>query len=191
MKITGISGARVARSFGFCVVFCRSFSVVFLWPLCCLSFDLWILIAPVLSIVDCVVCPSSISGFWLPLCYLLVIVLSVHLRFTDSDCPYGSYWPLCCLSFLESWILIAPMVSIGQCVVCPSSIYGFWLPLLYLLANVLSVLRFTDSDCPYGIYWPLCCLSFFDLRILIVPMVSIGHCVVCPSSIYGFWLLLC
>jgi hypothetical protein len=30
-------------------------------------------------------------------------------------------------------------------------------------------------------FWPLCCLSFFDLRFLI------GHCVVC-SSIYGFWL---
>jgi hypothetical protein len=159
------------------------------WSLCCLSFDLRILIAPIVSIGHCVVCPSSIYGFWLPLLYLLFIVLSVLLRFTDSDCPYGIYWPLCCLSFFDLRILIAPMVSIGHCVVCPSSIYGFWLPLWYLLAIVLSVLlRFTDSDCPYGIYWPLCCLSFFDLRILIAPMVSIGHCVVCSSSIYGFLL---
>jgi hypothetical protein len=49
------------------------------------------------------------------------------------------------------------------------------------LAIVLSILvRFTDSDCPYGIYWPLCCLSF-DLRILIASMVYIGQYVVCPS----------
>jgi hypothetical protein len=59
----------------------------------------------------------------------------------------------------------------------------------YHMANqnqyiVLSVLlRFTDSDYPYGIYWPLYCLSFFELLILIAPMVSIGHCVVCSSSI--------
>ena len=47
---------------------------------------------------------------------------------------------------------------------------------------VLSVLRFTNSDYPFGIFkhvfvllsffcWPLCCRSFFDLRILIIPMV--------------------
>jgi hypothetical protein len=59
-----------------------------------------------------------------------------------------------------------------------------------LLAIVLSVLlRFTDSDYSFGIFWPLCCLSFFDLRILIIPLVSFGHCVSCPSSIYGFCTL--
>jgi hypothetical protein len=141
------------------------------------------------SFGHCVVCPSSIYGFWLPLWYLLAIVLSVLLRFTDSDYPFGIFWPLCCLSFFDLRILIALLVSFGYCVVCPSSIYGFWLPLWYLLAIVLSVLlRFTDSDCPFGIFWPLCCLSFFDLRILITPLVSFDHCVVCPSSIYGFWL---
>ena len=35
-------------------------------------------------------------------------------------------------------------------------------------------------------FWPLCCLFFFYLRILITPLVSFGHCVVCSSSIYGF-----
>ena len=70
-----------------------------------------------------------------------------------------------------------------------SAIYGFWLPLWYLVAIVLSVLlRFTDSGYPFSILWPLCCLSFFYLRILVTPLVSCGHCVVCPSSIYGFWL---
>jgi hypothetical protein len=39
------------------------------------------------------------------------------------------------------------LVSFGHCVVCSSSIYGFWLPLWYLLAIVLSVLlRYTDYN---------------------------------------------
>ena len=112
-------------------------------------------------------------------------MLSVLLRFTASDYPFGIFWSLCCLSF-NLRLLITPLVSFGHCVVCPSSIYGFWLPLWYLLVIVLSVLRFTASDYPFGIFWSLCCLSF-DLRLLITPLVSFGHCVVCPS-IYGFWL---
>jgi phage FluMu protein Com len=27
-----------------------------------------------------------------------------------------------------------------------------------------------DSDCPFGIFWPLCCLFFFDIQILITPL---------------------
>jgi hypothetical protein len=57
---------------------------------------------------------------------------------------------------------------------------------LFLLAIALSVLWFTASDCPFGIFWTLCCLSC-DLRLLIAPLVSFGHCVVCPV-IYCFWL---
>ena len=161
---------------------------LFFWPLCCLFFfDIRILITPLVSSGHCVVCSSSIYGFWLPLC--LAIVLSVLLRYTDSDYPFGIFWSLCCLSFFDIRILITPLVSFGHCVVCSSSIYGFWLPLWYLLAIVLSVLlRYTDSDYPFGIFWPLCCLFFFDIQILITPLVSCSHCVVCSSSIYGFWL---
>jgi hypothetical protein len=50
--------------------------------------------------------------------------------------------------------------------------------LWYLLAIVLLVLlRYTDSDYPLGIFWPLCCLFFLDIQILIIPLVSFGHCV--------------
>jgi hypothetical protein len=76
-------------------------------------------------------------------------------------------WPLCCLSVFDLRFLITSLVSCGHCVVCPSSIYGFWWPFWYLVAIVLSVLRFTASDYLLGILWPLCCLSFFDLRLLI------------------------
>jgi hypothetical protein len=41
---------------------------------------------------------------------------------------------------------------------------------------------------PLGIFWPLCCLFFYDIQILITPLVSFGHCVVCSSMIYRFWL---
>ena len=164
-------------------------------PLCFMFFlDLRILITPLVSFGHCVFCSSSIYGFSLPLWYLLVIVLSVLLRFTDSHYPFGIFCPLCCLFFLDLRILITPLVSFVHCVVC-SSIYGFSLPLWYHLAIVFSVLlRFTDSHYPFGIFWPLCCLFFFDLRILITPLVSFGHCVVCSSQIYGFslpiWYLL-
>jgi hypothetical protein len=60
---------------------------------------------------------------------------------------------LCCLSFFDSRILITPLISCGHCVVCPSSIHGFWLLLWYLVAIVLSVLlRFTDSDYSFDIF---------------------------------------
>jgi hypothetical protein len=35
--------------------------------------------------------------------FLLAIVLSVLLRFMDSDYPFGILWPLCCLSF-DLWM---------------------------------------------------------------------------------------
>jgi uncharacterized membrane protein len=108
------------------------------------------------------------------------------LRFTASDYPFGILWPLCCLSFALR-LLITSLVYCGRCVVCPS-LYGFWLPLWYIVAIVLSVLRFSASDYPFGILLPLCCLSF-ALRLLITPLVSCCHCVVCPS-LYGFWLSL-
>jgi len=88
----------------------------------------------------CVVCSSSIYGFWLPL------------------------WPLCCLFFFDIRILITPLVSstsrwlfvlclLTMCCLFSSSIYGFWLPLWYLQT-----------------FWPLCCLFFFDIRILIASL---------------------
>jgi hypothetical protein len=119
------SGAGVTRSLVLCVCFIDR----------CLSFCTF-------SYGHCVVC---------------------HLRFTDSDYPFG---------ILDLRILITPLISCGHCVVCN--------------------LRFTDSDYPFGIFWPLCCLSstiygfwlplwyllaivlsvIYDLRILTTPLVS-------------------
>jgi hypothetical protein len=85
------------------------------------------------------------------------------------DFPFGIFWPLYCLFFylwlvfpplvsfghcivsFYLWLVITPLVSFGHCIVCPF-IYGFWLPLWYLLAIVLSVLLFMASEYPFGIF---------------------------------------
>jgi hypothetical protein len=80
----------------------------------------------------CVVCSSSIYGFWLPLWYLQTLLVLLYFFF----------WPLCCLFFFDIRILITPLVSSNSS--CPF--------VLFLLVIVLSVLhRLTDYDCPFGI----------------------------------------
>ena len=161
------------------------------WSLYCLFFyALRLLITPLIYFGHCIVCPSTLYGFSLLLWYLLAIVLSILLRFTASHYSFGIFWPLHCLSFYALRLLITPLVSFGHCIVCPSTLYGFSLLLWYLLAIALSVLRFTASHYSFGIFWPLYCLSFYALRLLITPLVSFGHCIVYPSTLYGFSLLL-
>jgi hypothetical protein len=158
------------------------------WSLCCLSFcDLQLLITHVVSFGHCVVCPA-IDSLWLPIWYGVAIVLSVLLRLTASDYPFVILWLLCCLSFCDWQLLISHLVSCGHCVVCPFVIDSFRLPIWYLLAIVLSVLLWlTASDYPFGILWPLCCLSC-DWQLLVTHLVFCVHCVVCPSVVDSFWL---
>jgi hypothetical protein len=105
-------------------------------------------IPPLVSCGHCVVCPSSIYDLWLSFWYLVAIVLSFRPRFTTSDYPFGILWPLYCLSFLDLWLLITPLVSCGHCIVCHSSI----LYCLSFLDFVLYVIpRFrgrTDNTTP-------------------------------------------
>ena len=104
-----------------------------------------------------VVCPSVF--------FLLVIVLSVLLRYTDSDYSFGisklfltvTRWmslvepelltllESLCSTQVFSWVRITRFLcSVLRIVVCPF--------ICFLLAIVLSVLRYTDSDCPFGIF---------------------------------------
>jgi hypothetical protein len=124
--------------------------------------DLCLLITPLLYVGHCIVCPTSINAFWLPLCYMLAIVSSVLLRFMPSDYTFGIFWPLYRLSYFDLCLLITNLVSVGHCIVCPTLIYAFWLPLWYLLTIVSSVLLwFMPSDYHFGIFWPLYRLSYF------------------------------
>jgi hypothetical protein len=61
-------------------------------------------------------------------------------RYTDSNYPFGIFRALCRLLSFDIWILITNFVSVGHCVVSSSSIYGFRLPLWYLLAIISSAL---------------------------------------------------
>ena len=179
----------------FCPLLCLSFIDICLlitpWYLLSivLSVLLWITPSyyPLVSFVHCFVCPSLIYAFLLPL---------------------GIFCPLFCLSFIDLPLLITPwyllfivlsvlhwftpsyypLVSFVHCFVCPSLIYVFLLPL--------------------GIFCPLFCQSFIDLRLLITPwyllsivlsvlhwftpsyypLVSFVHCFVSPSLIYAFLL---
>jgi hypothetical protein len=150
--------------------------------------DLRLLFTSLVSLGHCIVCPL-VFDFCLPLWYLLVIVLSV-LWFTSSVYLFGISRSLYCLSS-DLWLLFTSLVSLRHCIVCPL-IYDFCLPLWYLLAIVLSVLWYTTSVYLFGISWSLYCLSS-DIRLLFTPLVSLGHCIVCPL-VYDFcislWYLL-
>ena len=195
-------------------VFCSSMICRFwlplgiFWPLCCLFFyDIQILITTLVSFGHCAVCSSMIYRFWLHLWYLLVIsssmiyrfwlhpwyllaiVFSVLLWYTDSDYTLVMFCPLCCLFFYDIQILIIPWYLLAIVLSVLLWYIEIWLHPCYLLAIVLSVLLwYTDSDYTLGIFWPLCCLFFYDIQILITPLVSFGHCAVCSSMIYRFWL---
>jgi hypothetical protein len=136
-----------------------------------------------------VVCSSLIYGFWLPLWYLLGIVLSVLLWYMDSDYLFGIFWALCCLFFFDIWILITSTdntmdkryqrgnqnlyIKEEQTTQCPKDtkeVIRIQLPLWYLLSIVLSVLLwYIDSDYLFGIFWALCCLFFFDNNAQKIP----------------------
>ena len=159
------------------------------WSWCCLYFFDWRLTVPLVSFGHDVVCTSSIDG--LPLWYLwswcclyffdlLVMMLSVLL---SLPLWYLLVMMLSVCTLFFDWRL-TPLVSFGHDVVCTSSIDG--LSLWYLLVMMLSVLlRLTAY--PFGIFWSWCCLYFFDWRL--TPLVSLGHDVVCTSSIDGLLLL--
>ena len=103
-----------------------------------------------------------ITGFvtrltrWAPLVFSGVRVtrsLVLYVCFVDR-----------CLSFCT--------FSFGHCVVCSSSIYGFWLSLWYLQTLLSFICMFCRSlfVLLYFFFWPLCCLFFFNIRILITSL---------------------
>ena len=193
-----------------------SLSITRIWPMCCLSssiYTFWIYQETFVSVGHCVVCllrftdsgylngnrcclSSSIYEFWLshwqhiPKIFQEICSLYQRdslLRFTYSGYFFGICWPLCCLS---------------------SSIYRqCWLSLWYLLAIMLSV--FFDLhilvflwyllDIGLSVFFELRILAislylfaiglFFDLRILVISLKSVGHCVVCLLR-FNLWYLL-
>jgi hypothetical protein len=106
------------------------YAFVIFCPLYCPYFVyLRLLIIPLLYFVHCIVRTLSIYGFWLSLCYILSIVLSVLCLFTASDYPFVIFCPLYCPYFVYLRLLITPLLYFVHCIVRTLSIYGFWLRL--------------------------------------------------------------
>jgi len=78
------SWVRVAQPLVFCVVFCQQLCVflsfIYFRLVYCLSFELRLLIAPLVSSKFSIVNPSFSYGFWLPLLYFLISQLFLNIR---------------------------------------------------------------------------------------------------------------
>ena len=150
-----------------------------------------LLVTQLVYVGHCIVRISLSYGFWLPLWYLFVIVLSVLRLFSASGYSIGICWSLYCPYFVYLRLLITPLVSFCHCIVRTSSVFGFWLLNWYILLMVLSVCRlFSSSDYPFHIFWLLYSPYFVYIRLLMTSLIYFGHCIVRTSSIYCFWLLL-
>jgi hypothetical protein len=137
------------------------YSFGIMWPFYCLSFlELQLLITLLVSCGHCIVCRSWIYDLWLPIWYLVAIVLYVLPENTmASRYQRGNQ---------KSLIEEGQTIEEGKTIQWPQDTKG---------------IRFTISDYPFGILWPLHCLSFLDLRLLITPLVSCSHRIVGPYSI--------
>jgi hypothetical protein len=166
-------------------MFCRSLFVLlyfFFWQLCRLVFfDIRILITPLVS--------SNSSNRWLSIdasYQFLLIWLSGFwddFFFTEIDQPkqklpmatmfvtWSARWAkisTCLVNQNKSkqWQL-QNAISSGKRIANPSGAHEF-------------TLRFQKSLC--------CTILYFLCNGLHVTVCSFGHCIVCPYSIYGFWL---
>jgi hypothetical protein len=77
-----------------------------------------------------------------------------------SDYYFDIFKLFYCLSVVHWRLLITTLVYSSLSIVCLSSIEGFWLPLWYIQAFLLSVCRrMKASDYHFGIFKPFYCLS--------------------------------
>ena len=117
----------------------------------------------------------SILSFMCMLCRSMFLLL------------YYFFWPFCCLFFFNVRILITLLISFGHCVVCSSSMYGFWLLLWYLLAFVLSVLlQCKDSDYSFGIFMLFLLHCQDSLVIISIDLLKdvVCMCLILSCSLY-------
>jgi hypothetical protein len=97
---------------------------------------------------------------------------------------YFFFWPLCCLFFFDIQILITPLLSSNssssikkarECTYAITSGQGLFRSRDFRVTSFpvtsLPVDPLHGSTANYFFFWPLCCL-FFDIRILITPLLS-------------------
>ena len=113
------------------------------------------------SFCYCVVCSSSIYGFRFPLWYLQTLLMH---NVQDYDSILST---ITLLTMLNVWV--GMLLTCGQHLSSSPVFNGVRVTrslVLYecFVARCLSFCIF--------FFWPLCCLFFFDIRIMIVPLVS-------------------
>ena len=147
-----------------------------------LSFSLFLLVIALSVLLRCTtsIYPIVIVQPFFFSYFVLVIILSVLLSIPTSDYPLGIFKPF-----------------FGSCIVCPSLICGFWLPLEHLqlfflyvfvwyIVLVLSVLlRITTSSYPFGIFKSFLLLLFLLLLFYFWVIVLSDH-LWFPDSSYSF-----
>ena len=136
-----------------------------------------------------VLCPSSVSTFWLLLlCYFCHCIMS-FFRFHILITPFVLVLPLyyVFLPFTHSDYSFCVIFAI---VLCPSSVYKLWLLLLcYFCHCIMSFFRLQIMITPFVLFLPLyyVLLPFTHSD---YPFCVIFAIVLCPSSVYKLWLLL-
>jgi hypothetical protein len=108
------------------------------------------------SFGHCVVCSSSIYGFWLPLWYLQVLL---PLNCVDEVCVY-TYHSHNCVQSSRAHMYNYSHIQDQYMFHC----WGKDFSIICMFCRSLFVLL-------YFFFWPLCCLFIFDIRILIAPLV--------------------
>ena len=143
-----------------------------------------------------VLCPSSVSTFWLLLlCYFCHCIMSffrLHILIT----PFDLFLLLQHL-LLRIQILITPFVLFCHCIMSFFCLQILITPFVLFLALQHLLLPGTDSDYSFCVifaitaspsseyrFWLLllsyfchCIMSFFRLQILITPFVIFSHCI--------------
>jgi hypothetical protein len=142
------------------------------WPLCCLLYRFSLTLRG-----HCVVCPSLLYGFWLPLlCYTdsyyhffviqILITTSLLYRFrlqllcyTDSNYHFFVIQILFTTSLLyRFWLPLLCYTDsdyhffVIQIPITTSLLYRFWLPLLYLQV-ILLIIKETSVLISSGVDW--------------------------------------
>ena len=128
----------------------------------------------------------SPAGFYLGSCYSISSFMCMFCR-SLFLLLYLFFWPLCCLFFF--WPLCCLFFFWPLC-----CLFFFW-PLcclfFCLLAIVLSVLRFTDVDCHFGIFRIFLYIEYFWLIEYKQPYLfiikSIHRLMTCKDNVHITW----
>jgi hypothetical protein len=117
------------------------------------------------------------------LLYFFPIVVSVLLRYTDSDCPFGIFKLFLAKSWNIQLFSVLAVVYANDGWKKLQFAYFYYFPVYYFVqvhsiwGSCYSIFSFICMFCRslfvlLYFFPPLCCLFFVDIRILIAPLVS-------------------